>query len=123
MQTAKNQQGMTMIAWLLVIMLFVTIALVALKLVPVYLDGYKVSQSMESLSAESGIGSKPIAELRRKLMKRLDVNMVNDVTAEDVTFSRRGNVITIEIEYEARRKMFGNLYAVVVYSNTVEFQK
>lgn len=123
MQTVKKQQGMTMIGWLLVIILFVCLALVAMRLIPVYLDGYKVSQSMESLSAESGIGSKSIAELRKMLMRRLDVNMVNDVTAEDVTFTRRGNVITIEIEYEARRKLFGNLYAVVVFSKTTEIQK
>lgn len=123
MQTVKKQQGMTMIGWLLVIILFVCLALVAMRLIPVYLDGYKVSQSMESLSAESGIGSKSIAELRKMLMRRLDVNMVNDVTAEDVTFTRRGNVITIEIKYEARRKLFGNLYAVVVFSKTTEIQK
>lgn len=123
MQTIKKQKGMTMIGWLFVVMLGLVIALVALRLIPVYLDGYKVYQSMASLGEDSSAKGKSIGDLRNMLMKRLDINMVSDVKPDDLTFTRKGNSIIIEVDYEARRPLFGNLYAVVVFNKTVEVER
>jgi len=123
MQAIKKQKGMTMIGWLLVVMLVAVVALVAIKLIPVYLDGYKVYQSLESLKEDSSASGKSAGDLRKMVMKRLDINMVNDVKAENLTFTRKGNSTIVEVEYEARRQLFGNLYAVVVFNKTVEVER
>jgi len=120
MHTPKKQQGMTLIGWMLVFMLAAVIALVALKLIPVYLDGYKVYQSMASLAEDDSAKGKNPTELRKLLLRRLDINMVTDVTSDNITFSNQGGKIAVEVDYEVRRQMFGNLYAVVVFNKTVE---
>jgi len=120
MHTAKTQKGMTLIGWILTFMLLAVIAVVVLKLVPVYLDGYKVYQSLESLKEDDSSRGKNAAQLRTLLMKRLDINLVTDVTSDNITFSRQGGNTIVEVEYEVRRQLFGNLYAVVVFSKSVE---
>jgi hypothetical protein len=120
MHTPKKQQGMTLIGWILVFMLAAVIAIVALKLIPVYLDGYKVYQSMASLAEDDTARGKPPNELRKLLLRRLDINMVTDVTSDDITLTHQGGKTMVEVEYEVRRQMFGNLYAVVVFNKTVE---
>ena len=120
MQTAKKQQGMTLIGWVLMFLLIAVIAIVVLKLVPVYLDGYKVYQSMESLKADDTAKGKNTAELRKLLLRRLDINMVTDVTSDNITFTRQGGKTILDVEYEVRKQMFGNLYAVVVFNKSVE---
>jgi len=120
MQTPQKQKGMTAIGWLLIIVLVIIVAIVALKLMPVYLDGYKVYQSLASLEEDNNARGKGPAELRAMLMKRLDINMVNDVTKDDISISRGKTGYEVEVSYEARRQLFGNLYAVVVFSKAVE---
>jgi len=120
MHTARTQKGMTLIGWILTFMLLAVIAVVVLKLVPVYLDGYKVYQSLESLKGDDNARGKNAVELRRLLMKRLDINLVTDVTSDNITFSRQGGNTVVEVEYEVRRQLFGNLYAVVVFNKSVE---
>jgi hypothetical protein len=122
MQTAKKQQGMTLIGWLLILMLIAVIATVGLKLIPVYLDGYKVYQTLSSIAEDSSSGSKSVKELRTMIDRRFDINMVNDASPQDVTISKQGGVTVIEVEYEARRQLFGNLYAVVLFEKRVELK-
>ena len=119
MKQMKKQRGMTAIGWLLVLMLVVVFSIVALKLIPMYLDSFKVTSSLESLANDSKAKGKSALEIRKLLMKRLDVNMVSDVSAQDISVSRSREGIVVEVEYEARRPLFGNLHMVLVYSDSV----
>lgn len=117
MREIKKQKGMTAIGWLLVLMLIAIFALVGLRLVPVYLDSFKVTSSLESLANDAK--GKSGVEVRKLLLKRLDINMVNDVSADDITISRKRGGIEVEVAYEARRKLFGNLYLLIDYQRAV----
>lgn len=119
MQNTKNQRGMTAIGWLLVLVLVLVFAIILIKLVPVYLDGYKVYSSLASLEEDGSAQGKPPQELRKLFLRRLDINMVTDVRPEDITFSRDKNGTRIEVDYEARRQLFGNMYVVVAFNKTV----
>ena len=119
MQNTKNQRGMTAIGWLLVLVLVLVFAIILIKLVPVYLDGYKVYSSLASLEEDKTAHGKPPQELRKLFMKRLDINMVTDIDPQDVTFSRDKNGTRVEVDYEARRQLFGNMYVVIVFNKSV----
>ena len=113
---------MTLIGWLLILLLIAVIATVALKLIPVYLDGYKVYQTLSSIAEDSSSSGKSVKELRKMIDRRFDINMVNDASPQDVTISKQAGVTIIEVEYEARRQLFGNLYAVVLFEKRVELK-
>ena len=119
MQSTKKQRGMTAIGWLLVLVLVLVFAIIFIKLVPVYLDGYKVYSSLASLEEDRSAHGKPPQELRKLFLKRLDINMVTDVRPEDITFSRDRNGTRVEVDYEARRQLFGNMYVVVAFNKAV----
>ncbi|MGD8783014.1 MAG: DUF4845 domain-containing protein [Thioalkalispiraceae bacterium] len=119
MYNMKKQQGMTAIGWLLVLLLVLVFAIVGIKLIPLYLDSFKVTSSLHSLANDSKAKGKSGREIRTLLMKRLDVNMVNDVTAQDVSISRSREGTIVEVNYEARRQLFGNLHMVLVYQESV----
>jgi hypothetical protein len=119
MRNTQNQRGMTAIGWLIVLVLVLFFAIVLMKLVPVYIDGYKVYSSLESLEADDSAHGKSPLELRKLLMKRLDINMVTDVGKDDISFSRDRNGTRVEVDYEARRQLFGNMYVVIVFNKAV----
>jgi len=120
MTSMKKQRGMTAVGWLLVLVLIVVFTIVGLKLIPMYIDTYKVTASLDSLVDDPKAKGRPAVEIRRLLMKRLDINMVSDVSAQDVSISRTRSGIIVEVDYEARRALFGNLFMVVVYNESVE---
>ena len=119
MQMTKQQQGMTAIGWLLVLVLVLVFAIIIIKLVPVYLDGFKVYSAMSSLEKDPKAMGKPPKEIRKLLMRRLDIDMVTDVGKDDVYFTRDRSGTTVEVDYEVRRKLFGNMYVVVVFNKSV----
>ena len=117
-----KQKGMTAIGWLLVLVIVLVVAIITIKLVPVYIDGFNVYSSLESLKNDPQAKGKPAFELRKLLMKRLDVNMVTDVTAQDISISRSRNGITVAIDYEAVRPMFGNLSVLIHFQKSVDIE-
>lgn len=119
MHRPNNQKGMTAIGWLLVIAIFGIFVVVGLKLIPVYFETYKIGAAMESLVKDPKAMGKSPREIKSLLLKRLDVNMIYDIKGDDVVITQTPNGISVEIDYEPRVQLFGNLYFVVVYDKTV----
>lgn len=120
MQSKNNQKGMTgiSIASLLVVIGFVI--LMFLKIMPIYFDSFKVGDVVSSLNEERGLGDLPHNEIRRMILKRLDVNMVSDVTKDDIFIEKIKSMVIVDVEYEVRKPLFGNLDVVISFKKSVE---
>lgn len=119
MKTYQSQRGMTAIGWVLVLMMIGVVTMIVLKLVPIYLDGFNATSVVEGLKTERGIGAKTPSEIQKLILRRMDVNMVDGVTKDDIYISRGKGQVTIEVEYEIRERMFGNLDVVVSFNKSV----
>ncbi len=120
MQLIKKQKGLTGISIMLILVLIAFVAIVTLKILPIYMDSFKVNDVLSTLKEERGLGDKTGSEIRSMLLKRLDVNMVTDVTRDDIVVEVNKDTIFVEIEYEVRKNMFGNLDVVVSFDKTIE---
>ena len=120
MRSIQQQRGMTAIGWLLVIAIVLFFFFIGIKLLPAYIDYFNVSSVLSTLKKEPGIGSMTQAEVTTKIMKNLDINMVNDVQAGDIYISQAGNLRTIEIDYGVQRKLFANVDILIRFNNKVE---
>jgi hypothetical protein len=103
---------------LLVVIAFV--AIIFLKIMPVYFDGFKVGDVVTGMKEERGLGDKTSNEIKTMILRRLDVNMVSDVTKEDIFIEKIKNEVLIDVEYEVRKNMFGNLDVVISFKKSVE---
>ncbi len=121
MQSVKKQRGMTAIGWLLVLALVLLFAIIFIKLVPAYIDGFKIYTALESVESDMSAKGKSVTELRTLINKRLDIDMVK-LDPADLSFSRDRNGTKIELDHEIRRQLFGNMYVVLVFQKTVVVQ-
>ena len=120
MQPVNNQKGLSAIS-IMVLLIFIAFAvLIFLKIMPIYMDGFKVSDVVSSMKEERGLGDKTNRDIQTMILKRLDVNMVSDVKAEDIIIERIKNNVNIDVEYEVRKNLFGNLDVVVSFKKSVE---
>lgn len=120
MKTAVKQKGMTAIGWLLTITVIGFISMVMVKLVPVYIDRLNVMSVMSSLENEPTIGTMDSAAVIERITKGLKMNMVRDISKDNIYISQSNGLRIIELDYQVRRKLLGNHDIIISYISRIE---
>ncbi|HXG28872.1 MAG TPA: DUF4845 domain-containing protein [Nevskiales bacterium] len=120
MSRQKQQRGLTLISWLLVIAIAVFFGLVGIKSIPVYLNHYKVLSIMKNVASQPGVAEETTAEIRKSFERRFDIDMVKHLSHNDVkVVGQPGGDRSLVVEYEVRVHMFYNVDAVYVFKEEV----
>ncbi|WP_018076298.1 DUF4845 domain-containing protein [Thiobacillus denitrificans] len=114
--TPSRQHGLSMIGFLFVAIVLVAIAMLAMKLVPAYIEFFSVKKILATMTQESDFKSKSNAELRNDFTKRANVGYVTVVKPEDLSIDRRGGIPVVSANYAFRTKLVGNVSLVVDFS-------
>ena len=120
MQFNNKQKGLTGVSIMAILVLIAFVAIILLKVMPVYFDSFKVGDVVSGMKEERGLGDKTNNEIATMILRRLDVNMVSDVTKEHIFIEKAKNEVFIEVDYEVRKQMFGNLDVVISFKKSVE---
>ncbi len=120
MQLKNKQKGLTGVSIMVLLVAIAFIAIIFLKIMPVYFDAFKVGDVVSAMKDERGLGDKSSREIITMILKRLDVNMVTDVDKDEIFVEKTKDSVFIDVEYEVRKKMFGNLDIVVSFKKSVE---
>ena len=116
----KSQRGSIYTTMILVVM-FALFILAGLKIAPAYIDNNIVVNAMEGIAAEHpGYADMSIQDIRTDLMRTLNTNRVESITGENVVLVKEGGKEYIDVNYEARKPLFYNIEAVVVFKNRFE---
>ncbi len=118
-----RQDGITYLGMLMLMIVIAFFAIVVVKVLPVYLESFKVKSSLESLAQESKekLATMTPGDLERQLLNRFQVNDVEHVTKDDITISKEDGKTVITVDYEARVTLFMNIDLVARFpDNRVE---
>ena len=113
----KKQKGMTLISWLVILAIVLFNAIIALNIVPVYINDQSVKSLMKNLETDSTIRGDSPKQLKQTITKRLRVNNVYSVTKEHITIKKAKDAYLIIIEYEPRGRLMGNLDYIVTFKH------
>ena len=108
----RNQSGLTLIGFIIVLAVVGLFAYVAMKLFPMYSEFYSVKQALKGLAAEPGIATQDPAKVKDLLFRRLYVSYAENVKPANVTVKRDGQGYILTVKYEVRRELIGNLDVV-----------
>ena len=112
----SKQRGLTMFGFLFVAVVLVLIAMLAMKLVPAYIEFFSVKKILATMGQESDLKSKSNAEIRNDFANRANVGYVTVVKPEDISVDRHGAVPVISADYTYRAKLVGNVSLVIDFS-------
>ena len=112
----SRQRGLTMFGFLFTAVVLVMMALLAMKLVPAYVEYFSVKKILNTMGQESDLKSKSNGEIRSDFDRRADVDYVTVVKPEDISINRHGAVPVISADYTYRTKLVGNISLVVDFS-------
>ncbi len=119
----KRQQGLTLISWVVVLTIVISLVMVGIRLVPGYIQAMSIKTSIKSLAQEPGIEKMSPNMLRQKLQRKFEVNDVQDVDPKTLKVKKQSNGSRLlSMEYEIRVHAIGNIDAVLVFDQEVEVQ-
>lgn len=118
MRVRDRQQGVTLISWIVILGVIAFLTTIVLRLFPVYIEHMAVTSSLESLAGEKEpMGA---SEIRTKLMKRFEINDVENVTRKDIKIESARGVYQVNIAYEVRTPFISNIDFVVSFDDHAE---
>jgi hypothetical protein len=116
----SQQRGLTMFGFLFVAIVLVFVAMLAMKLVPAYIEYFSVKKILATMGQESDLRSKSNAEIRSDFARRATTGYVTVVKSEDISIDRSGGVPVISADYVFRTKLVGNVSLVVDFSASTD---
>jgi hypothetical protein len=117
MRSLKRQNGMTAIGWLIVLALIGFFVLLTLRMLPSYLEYYKIVSTLDSLEKEPGL-DKPAA-IRRLIDRRFNISYVDVIQPNDVMIKPVGPNFRVIADYESRKHIFANVDVVMSFYKEV----
>lgn len=108
----RNQSGMTLIGFVLVLAVVGVFIYMGMKLIPMYSEFYAVKTALRDVSRESGISQQDPGKIKDLFFRRLYISYAENVKNEDVTLTRKDAGYVMSVDYEVRRPLIANIDVV-----------
>jgi competence protein ComGC len=116
----KKQQGLTLISIVFILILIGAVVLLVLKIAPIYMNHSKVVNALEAVEAMPEVQSMSKREIESSLLKRFNLNYVEDITMDDVEIIKQPGYLSVRISYEVEQPIIGNLSVLVDFDDGFE---
>jgi len=117
----KKQSGLTMISWIVIIGLVAVQAVMALRIVPVYLNYNSVRTVMDELPQDAKVKGMSVKKLNELFRKRLKINNLYELARdkEAFKFKKAQGGYTLVAHYEEKGPIMGNLEFIATFDHEV----
>ncbi|MGH8693001.1 MAG: DUF4845 domain-containing protein [Burkholderiales bacterium] len=109
----KHQRGVTFVGMIFIAALIILGAIIALKLVPAYIEYATVVQHLREIARSPDARGGSPREIRTLFSKRAQIDNLRAVAADDIEVTRDGNSVVLSASYQTKVKLFGNLSACI----------
>ena len=109
----KGQCGVTVMGLLLVLVLFILVALFAMKVLPSFME-FRTAKSAIEAVARQGVTS--AADVRRAFDNRATIDNIVSVRAQDLEITREGNSVVIAFAYRKEIPLFTGVGLYIDYA-------
>lgn len=116
MQSAKKQQGATLLGMLIVGAFIVFIASIVMKMAPAYIEFMSVKKVLKAMKEES-LGTMTNKEIKDSFERRASVAYVETVKGSDLVIEKKleGNPI-LSVSYQVVKPVAGNVSVLIDFS-------
>jgi hypothetical protein len=94
--------------------------LIGLKLTPIYLEYSRVAQQVSSLKEEGGLEGKAAVQVKKQLLRRFSIDDI-EIPPDEIKLEKRERQVKLQIEWERRTNIVGNVDALVSFKIDEEF--
>lgn len=118
-QRRGRQRGMTVIGMLLVMIVVAFVALIGMKVVPMYVQYYSIKSTIESIRKEPQVAQMTPMEIQNAIQKRFDIGYVDNISARDLKIRNERSGRVLDLIYQDERSLFYGLYVVLKVNESI----
>ena len=107
----RTQKGMGIFGMIFVLGMIAIVALLVLKLTPVYLEYFTVKKAIAAVARE---GATEPADVRRAFDKQADIDRIEVITARDIRVSGG----TLSFAYDKKIPLFANISLYIEFEGS-----
>ncbi|HXH04389.1 MAG TPA: DUF4845 domain-containing protein [Candidatus Competibacteraceae bacterium] len=119
----RGQRGISTIGALLVFIVLGALALLAMKIVPIYIDYFTVRGTIKNVGSDPELSSMSKIDLANAIQRRFDIGYVDKLKAKDLKIREENRALVVELDYEDRRTIVSNVDIVVHFQDTFRFNR
>lgn len=124
MNSLKAQRGASFLNIVMILIVASFAVTIVVKLTGPYLEHRTINSIFESVINSEEEMKKPVREIKRDISRRFTINQVSLPDRENnLQIVNDKGVLKIDLEYEVRVPMFGNVDAMVKFKNHYEGNK
>lgn len=116
MATRQKQTGISYIGVMVIIMIVGSLLKVVSAVGPAYYDYYTIDKIIGALYRDGRTSS--IDDFKRALSERFTINNLRDRSPDEFNYKMEGNSLVVDLDYEVRKNMTGNLDVIVHFKKT-----
>jgi Tfp pilus assembly major pilin PilA len=110
---------MTVIGMLLLLIVIAFVALIAMKVVPMYMQYFTVKSTIESVRKEPQIAQMSPTDIQNAIQKRFDIGYVDNITARDLKIRNDRGGRVLDLVYQDERALFYGLSVVLKVNEVI----
>ncbi len=119
----RKQSGITLIGFVIVLALVGVTIYIGMKLIPMYQEYYSVKQALSGMAEEPGIADNSPNKIADLFFRRLYVSYSENVKPSDVKIKRIDSGWKVDVNYEVRKPIIGNLDVVGQFTASKDLTK
>jgi len=109
-----QQQGLSLIALIIGLVVLALVALGGMKVLPSYLEYRSAKHAIDAIASERQGAT--VADIRRAFDNRSAVDDINTVKASDLEITKEGNGVVISFAYRKEVPLFNNVGLYIDYA-------
>jgi hypothetical protein len=112
-RSLRSQHGMTFIGAAIVIAAVLFIMIIALKMMPAYIEFMSVNRVLHAMAQEQ-LSSMSKKEIVQSFNKRKNIDDIQSITADDLVIEKDtvGNTV-LSVDYQVMKPVMGNVSVVI----------
>lgn len=115
-----KQRGLTFISWLVILAIGIFFTLLAIKMVPTYLENFAIKEVLANVEQDRSSRKLTHRQLKDNLLKRFKINGVYDFPRDKIKIEKGKKGLHIAIDYEVRKAVAGNVFVVMTFANSAD---
>lgn len=113
-----KQGGMSFFGMLIIGVMFAIFGLVALKVVPAYLDYFAVKKIIQTMATSDEVRTGTVADIRRSFDKRVSAEYTEAVKSSDLDITKEGGETVVTAAWSQRIPLIANWTLVIDFTTS-----
>ncbi len=106
----RNQQGITLISFILILGVVGFFGYLFMRLFPVYSEYYSAVNDIKAVTQTAGVEKESMDKIRDHLIRRFQISYVDSIVLEkNIKMYKEKEGKTLHLQYEVRRPLMYNL--------------